>query len=379
MSCRVALLVLIVVAAWGAVAGCERTADEAQPAGTVEIQEVSLPPTPAPETPTVAAPATPTPTISTPTPSATDTPTPVRPTPTPVATVTSTPVKSTPTPAATATPTPETTTPAATPPALPTPARPALTATPAPRGQREVPSAWQLETRSSPELAAQYPLTTLYTADEIAYFKEIAFKEDLRLAALLYPAAIEEVFKGGVAYKDGVQKWGSGQVVTYYVEVGDELTASDLAEIHTVIARLDALIPVLDFRPVEEPSDASLEVFGATYDEFQRETVPDIDVARWRATPYASFSTVENFVVVKSSVLINADQPPEIRRRSIIKGLAASVGLDGNSWSYPDSVFYEGVSSGTELADIDEALIRLLYDPRIKPGMTIEELERMGL
>ena len=31
------------------------------------------------------------------------------------------------------------------------------------------------------------------------------------------------------------------------------------------------------------------------------------------------------------------------------------------------------------LADIDEALIRLLYDPRIKLGMTIGDLERMGL
>ena len=351
LSCRVALLALVVVAAWGAIAGCEPTADEVQPAVTVETQEVSLPPTPVPETPAVTAPATPTLTISTPTPEPTDTPTPVMETPTPVAMATPTPV--------------------ATPPPVPTP-------TPAPRGERQVPSAWQLETRSNPKLAAQYPLADLYTADEIAYFKEIAFEDDLRGVALFSPAATEEIYKEGVAYKKGVQKWGSGQVVKY-AAWGGGASVRDVAEVDSVITRIDALIPVLDFRPAEEPSDASLVILVATYDEVQREMQLDTNVAIWRITPYVGFTPVENFVVTASVVIINADQPAEIRRRSIVKGLAASLGLAGNSWSYPDSIFYEDDSSPTELADIDEALIRLLYDPRIKPGMTIEDLERMGL
>ena len=349
LSYCVALLALALVVTWGAVAGCSRTTDPAQPATTVETQEVSLPPT--------AEVATMTPTAPVP------------------ATVTPTPVMAPPTRAATATP--EFATPAATPPAVTTPKRPALTATPAPRGQWEIPSAWQLETRSSPELASQYPLTDLYTADEIAYFKEIAFEDDLRGMALFFPAATEAMYKEDVADKKGIEKWGSGQVVKY--AVGGGVSASDMAEIHSVIARLDALIPVLDFRPVEEPSDASLVIWVATYDEVRREMKLDADVARWRTTPYASFGTVENFVVVKSSVLINADQPPEIRRRSIIKGPAASLGLAGSSWWYPDSTFYQGGSASSGLAEIDEAVIRLLYDPRIKPGMTIEDLERIGL
>ena len=319
LSCRVALLALVVVATWGAVAGCERT-DPAQPAGTVETQEVSLPPTPVIETPTPVA--------------------------------TATPVK-------------------------PTPTRPDSTATPAPRGQRQVPSAWQLETRSNPELIAQYPLTDLYTADEIAYFKEIAFEEDMQAMALLFPGAIEELYEVGADKKDGIQKWDSGQVVKY--AVGGELTASELAEIHSVIARLDELITVLDFRPVERYSDAALVIGVGTYEEIPRGTQPDIDVTRWRATRYFNVSRYDNFIVIYSTVIINADQPVEIRRRSIVKGLAASLGLAGSSSLYPDSIFHEDVSSGTELADIDEALIRLFYDPRIKPGMTVEDLERMGL
>ena len=55
------------------------------------------------------------------------------------------------------------------------------------------------------------------------------------------------------------------------------------------------------------------------------------------------------------------------------------MGLVNDSRWYPDSRFYQGGSVNYGLADIDVALIRLLYDPRIESGMTIEDLERMGL
>ena len=37
-----------------------------------------------------------------------------------------------------------------------------------------------------------------------------------------------------------------------------------------------------------------------------------------------------------------------------------------------------GPSQMLEFADIDKAVIRLLYDPRIKPGMDDEDLQRIG-
>ena len=347
LSCRVALLALVAIVTWGAVAGCERTAEEVQPAVTVETQEVSLPLTPAPETPTVAAPATPTPTISTPTPAPTDTPTPVIETPTP------------------------TPTPAATPPALPTPARPASTATPAPRGQREAPSEWQLETRSNPEVAALYPLADLYTADEIAYFKEVAFGGDPE-----GPDLAPGVFERRASTGDGVWKWGDGEIGCY---VAGNPTARDLAEVESIISRLDTLIPALRFRLVplsDARADATLLIIFRGEDD---ELGSDIVVSDWANVGGLGLYFGNDFVISRALVIINSDQPEEYRRRAIVEEIAQVMGLARDSWWFPDSRFYQGISARYGLADIDEALIRLLYDPRIEPGMTIEDLERMGL
>ena len=371
LSYRVALLALVAVVTWGAVGGCERTTGPAQPAGTVEPQEVSLEPTPAPPTmtPAVAAPATPTPTLA-----ATATPTPVIETPTPVATATPTPVTPTPAP----TPVLEAATPAATPPALPTPTRPVSTATPAPRGQREAPSEWQLETRSSPELAAQYPLTDLYTADEIAYFKEIAFGVDPDIVKIgLNVELVRKMVENKIASgKEGIQKWDDGEIGYY---VAGNPTIGDLAEVESVISKLDSLIPVLHFRRVElsdARTDASLLiVFRGKDDELGRGMV----ASDWMNVGGLGYFGANNFVIEVALVMINSDQPEEYRRGVIVEEITQVMGLPNDSWWYPDSRFYQGVSARYGLADIDEALIRLLYDPRIKPGMTIEDLDRMGL
>ncbi|MCY3800748.1 MAG: DUF2927 domain-containing protein [Chloroflexi bacterium] len=366
MSYRIALLALVLVATWGAIAGCERT-DPAQPAGTVETQEVSLPSTPALETPTVASLATPAPTMATPTPEPTDTPTPVIETPTPVASPTPTPAMPTPT-----------STPAATPPPVPTPTRPALTATPAPRGQREALSEWQLETRSNPELAAQHPLTTLYTADEIAYFKEIAFGVDPDIVRIgldleLVRRMVENKIAAG---KEGIQKWDDGEIGYY---IAGNPTARDLAEVESIISKLDSLIPVLHFRRVElsdARADASLLIVFRGKDD---KLGSDIVVSDWMNVGGLGYFGANNFVIDAALVIINSDQPEEYRRGVIVEEITQVMGLPNDSWWYPDSRFYQGLSASHGLADVDEALIRLLYDPRIEPGMTIEDLERMGL
>jgi hypothetical protein len=41
-----------------------------------------------------------------------------------------------------------------------------------------------------------------------------------------------------------------------------------------------------------------------------------------------------------------------------------------DSYRYKDSVFYQGWTSVTQYADIDRALIEMLYRPEIRPGMT---------
>ena len=51
------------------------------------------------------------------------------------------------------------------------------------------------------------------------------------------------------------------------------------------------------------------------------------------------------------------------------------LGLLQDSWSYADSAFYQGWSNPTEFTPIDRAIIRLPYEPKILPGMTLTDLE----
>lgn len=45
--------------------------------------------------------------------------------------------------------------------------------------------------------------------------------------------------------------------------------------------------------------------------------------------------------------------------------LAQIHGVQGDSYSYPSSVFYEGVSFDDELSELDKQVLKLLYDPLI--------------
>ena len=68
------------------------------------------------------------------------------------------------------------------------------------------------------------------------------------------------------------------------------------------------------------------------------------------------------------------------RRQHVIREeITQIVGLPRDSWTYPESIFHEGESKTTEFTELGKAVIRLLYDPRIEPGMTVEEIEKLGL
>lgn len=255
---------------------------------------------------------------------------------------------------------------------------PSGTPTPEPRGPRQSPSAWQLRTRSSPELAARYPLADLYTADEIAYFKEIAFGVDPQtLDGGLDPNLAQQIAMNRPAgHGDRIGKWDDGEIGYY---VAGNPTTSDLAEVESIISKLDSLIPMLRFRRLElSEAEVDVSMFIAFAGE-DDDLLEGVVASNWMSYGGLGMAGGDNFIYERVFIIINSDQPEEVRRRAIVEEITQAVGLTNDSWWYPDSRFYQGFSINPDLADIDEALVRLLYDPRIRPGMTIEDLERIGL
>jgi hypothetical protein len=46
-----------------------------------------------------------------------------------------------------------------------------------------------------------------------------------------------------------------------------------------------------------------------------------------------------------------------------------------DSWRYQESIFYQGWTGTTEYSQIDRTIIGLLYDPRLRSGMTQDQVK----
>jgi hypothetical protein len=72
-------------------------------------------------------------------------------------------------------------------------------------------------------------------------------------------------------------------------------------------------------------------------------------------------------------VVVRAEHPPRLRRSCIQEELAQVMGLPDDSSTARPSIFNDDEEFGV-LTRHDEALLRMLYDPRLRPGMTPAEL-----
>ena len=78
--------------------------------------------------------------------------------------------------------------------------------------------------------------------------------------------------------------------------------------------------------------------------------------------------------IYEATILIASDQGVIHRSHLIIEELTQALGLLRDSYSYPESIFYQDWSLVTEYSDIDREIIRILYHDDVVPGMTREDV-----
>ncbi|MEM6501074.1 MAG: DUF2927 domain-containing protein [Cyanobacteria bacterium P01_C01_bin.89] len=84
-----------------------------------------------------------------------------------------------------------------------------------------------------------------------------------------------------------------------------------------------------------------------------------------------------NMELVRTRILISSDRISQEERNHLIREeLTQSLGLMNDSWAYQDSTFYQGWTRTQDYSDIDRDLVRILYDPRVKPGQTPAQVRR---
>src|SRR5690606_35806986 len=95
---------------------------------------------------------------------------------------------------------------------------------------------------------------------------------------------------------------------------------------------------------------------------------------------YSEFSN-KTFIIDKSLIFINSEEPIDIQESTIIEEITQSLGLAFDSERHPNSVFYKNKSGRETLVKeysiLDKDIVKLLYHPEMKPGANSIEAERI--
>ncbi|HID83277.1 MAG TPA: DUF2927 domain-containing protein [Chromatiales bacterium] len=162
-----------------------------------------------------------------------------------------------------------------------------------------------------------------------------------------------------------IKKWQKD----IHIKVKGQPTQADLQTLKQVVEDLNALITP-DIRLAE--NNTNMEIYfipERQFSETEKHYKPKnlgFFWARWNPTTYA---------INRSRILISSTGITQQERSHLIREeLTQSLGLMNDSSRYPDSIFYQPWSRVTNFSEIDKAIIKLLYQKDIEPGMNRSEL-----
>jgi hypothetical protein len=188
----------------------------------------------------------------------------------------------------------------------------------------------------------------IYSKQEIEYFFEIAF-------------GAEYGYSGSVLHK-----WASD----IRIRVNGTPTNADLDTLNQIVAELNTLVSSISFSIVTD--NPNVDIYFTNVSQF-----PSIEpnyISGNMGFAWIWWDAAGD--IFKGRILIALDGVnQQVRSHLIREELTQSAGLMKDSWRYQESVFYQGWTGTTAYAQIDRALIKLLYDPRLRSGMTQDQVK----
>ena len=189
------------------------------------------------------------------------------------------------------------------------------------------------------------------------------------------PTAVDEE---ALSYLDEVAlsgfEFGSAPHVVYkwtqdiQVSVSGAPGESDRLALNSVISDLNELISPIRISQVSAGGDITI-YYG-----------PDTEFPRRLSgyTPgnrgYFEVEYSRRYNLQHSDIVISTNVDAAARAHLVREELTQSLGMFQDSWRQKESMFYQGWTMTSRYSDLDKAVIRTLYDPRIQPGMTRDEV-----
>jgi len=206
-------------------------------------------------------------------------------------------------------------------------------------------TALRQHTTSTPSVPSP-SVSATYTQAEIDYFLEIAMGPE-------FPKSSSE---------SKIRKW-QGDINIQY---SGAPTSADLATLNSIISEVNDLtnggihLQLVNHNPNITIHFAPLSQFAQLEPGYQPGNYGYF-WDRWD----------ENNTLNHANVLVTTTKVTQKERSHLIREeLTQSLGLMQDSYKYPDSMFYQPWTDPTEYSAMDRVLIRMLYSPQVKAGMT---------
>jgi len=194
-------------------------------------------------------------------------------------------------------------------------------------------------------------ISSISTDETFLYFKEVALKAEF-----------------GSSDNGVIKKW----MVPIKLEIAGEATAQDLQTVEAVIQELKHLtqLPI----QIVKPNTGNMRIRFTPEENFKK-FIPTYQAGN---SGFFWFNWDETKQITGAEILISTTGVTQKERSHLIREeLTQAFGLPADSDKYPDSIFYQAWTDITEYSSLDKKLIKMLYNPQVKPGMNESQLEKL--
>lgn len=211
--------------------------------------------------------------------------------------------------------------------------------------------------------ATQVPATTLtpapFTKDDVnKLFIDIAFGCDSTWITKVAPSSENHLFFS----LEGQSAAGDTDFIRQFTRRYNLISAEGIFSDDPLSSRGSPII----FYPVE-----SMKSLDRTYIACQ-----EVDPVTGE-TLYMVYKPVTDLPgggqVVTTRVYINSNLPDDQHRHYLERAMLYYLGYPGQTYAYPDSVFYYNTRTNVDLTPLDIEALRTMYNPGIYQGMSVQE------
>lgn len=173
-----------------------------------------------------------------------------------------------------------------------------------------------------------------------AYFNEIAFKNEFSA----------EILSNPIKWTSDIRIYVKGEKKQYLV-----------LELSKIISELNDLIECINISIVSDSTQSNMPIFFGSMEEYNiispysRKYSNQLGLGLLWTNSNNEIYFAKIFVDTKNHLSI------EEEKHVLREELTQCLGLPNDSWTYPNSMFYQGWTSITEYSDIDKLLIKKLY------------------